>query len=51
MVITTTIAAFTNINMAPPTLIKTLALLVFGRVIGCEVANGPRDRYVRLFAA
>lgn len=51
MVITAAMAAFTDISMAPPTLVKTLALLVFGMVIGCEVANGPRDRYARFFAA
>ncbi|ASJ76575.1 AbrB family transcriptional regulator [Granulosicoccus antarcticus] len=51
MVLSAMLAAFTDINMAPPTLVKTLALLVFGMVIGSEVAHGPRDRYARFFVA
>jgi membrane AbrB-like protein len=51
MIISALLTYFTNIAIAPPELVKTCALLVFGIVIGCEVANGPRDRYVRLFSA
>jgi membrane AbrB-like protein len=51
MIITTIIATFSDISIAPPTLLKTVALLVFGMVIACEVAKGPRDRYVQLFGA
>jgi membrane AbrB-like protein len=51
MLITTFITAFTGISTEPPELLKTIAMLVFGMVIGCEVANGPRHRYLRLFSA
>lgn len=51
MVITALLTYFTDVNIDPPALLKTCALLVFGIVIGCEVANGPRHRYVRLFTA
>jgi membrane AbrB-like protein len=51
MIITALLTYFTDITIEPPVLLKTCALLVFGIVIGCEVANGPRDRYVRLFSA
>ncbi len=49
MIMTTGLALLTDVSMDPPTLVKTLALLVFGMVIGCEVANGPRARYLQLF--
>jgi len=49
MIITALITFFTDIIIEPPALLKTCALLVFGIVIGCEVANGPRKKYVRLF--
>ncbi|NND92725.1 MAG: hypothetical protein HKN42_17860 [Granulosicoccus sp.] len=51
MIIAACIAAFTEIDIAPPMVVKTIAMLVFGMVIGCEVANGPRERYYQLFAA
>jgi len=41
----------TDWSLAPPPLLKTLALLVFGIVLGCEVAGGPRETYGRLFRA
>ncbi|MFK8074955.1 MAG: AbrB family transcriptional regulator [Granulosicoccus sp.] len=49
MIITALLTFFTGINIEPPALLKTCALLVFGIVIGCEVANGPRELYLRLF--
>lgn len=49
MIITALLTFFTGIHIEPPALLKTCALLVFGIVIGCEVANGPRDQYARLF--
>ena len=51
MIITALLTYFTDVTIEPPALLKTCALLVFGIVIGCEVANGPRERYVRLFNA
>ena len=51
MIITALLTYFTDVSIEPPALLKTCALLVFGIVIGCEVANGPRDRYARLFSA
>lgn len=49
MIMTTVLVLLTGINIDPPAIMKTVALLVFGIVIGCEVANGPRDRYLELF--
>ncbi len=49
MIMTTILALLTDVSMAPPSLVKTIALLVFGMVIGYEVANGPRGRYLQLF--
>lgn len=49
MIITALLTFFTGISIEPPALLKTCALLVFGIVIGGEVANGPRDQYLRLF--
>lgn len=49
MILVTLLALFTDISLEPPALLKTVALLVFGIVIGCEVANGPRERYLQLF--
>lgn len=49
MIMTTILALFTDVSMDPPAIVKTVALLVFGMVIGCEVANGPRNRYTQLF--
>lgn len=51
MIISACIVAFTDISIAPPMIVKTSALLVFGIVIGCEVAKGPRNQYFSLFAA
>ncbi len=51
MFISALLTYFTDLVIVPPPLLKTCALLVFGIVIGCEVANGPRDRYRRLFVA
>ena len=51
MIITALLTYLTDLVIAPPELLKTCALLVFGIVIGCEVANGPRHRYLSLFSA
>ena len=51
MIITALLTYFTDVVIAPPALLKTCALLVFGIVIGCEVANGPRHSYLKLFSA
>ena len=51
MLLTALLAALTDWSLAPPPLLKTLALLVFGIVLGCEVAGGPRETYGRLFRA
>lgn len=51
MLLTALLAATTDWSLAPPPLVKTVALLVFGIVLGCEVAGGPRETYGRLFRA
>lgn len=51
MLLTALLAAVTEWSLAPPPLLKTLALLVFGIVLGCEVAGGPRETYGKLFRA
>ena len=51
MLLTALLAAVTDWSLAPPPLLKTVALLVFGIVLGCEVAGGPRETYGRLFRA
>ena len=51
MIITALIAGFTDISLDPPTIVKTVAMLVFGIVIGTEVAAGPRGSYSRVAGA
>lgn len=51
MLVSALLASSTDIVIAPPPLFKTVALLVFGIVLGCEVAGGPRETYGRLFRA
>lgn len=51
MAITAVLSALTDWQLAPPEILKTVALLVFGIVLGCEVAGGPRETYGRLFRA
>lgn len=50
MIMTTLLVLLTDVSIDPPAIVKTIALLVFGMVIGCEVANGPRHRYLQLFS-
>ncbi len=51
MLITALLATVTDWSLTPPPIVKTVALLVFGMVLGFEVAGGPRDTYGRLFRA
>lgn len=51
MIGTALLAGFTDLSIAPPEIVKTVAMLVFGVTLGMEVAAGPRDRYRTTFAA
>jgi len=51
MILTAFLTGFTDIALEPPMIVKTVAMLVFGIVLGCEVASGPRGSYARLSAA
>ena len=51
MIGTALLAGFTDLSIAPPEIVKTLAMLVFGVTLGLEVAGGPRERYAATFVA
>ncbi len=48
---TALLAGFTELAIAPPEIVKTVAMLVFGVTLGLEVAGGSRERYAATFAA
>ena len=51
MILTALLAGLTDWSLDTPPIVKTVALLTFGIVLGCEVAGGPRESYGRLFRA
>ena len=48
---TALLAAFTDLPIDPPALLKSVAMLVVGVTLGMEVASGPRGRYGAAFAS
>ena len=48
---TALLAAFTDLAIEPPEIVKTVAMLVVGVTLGMEVASGPRGRYARTFSS
>lgn len=48
MIIAASVTGFTDLNTETPILFKTLAMLAFGIIMGCEVGRGPKHLYARL---
>lgn len=48
MVIAAAVTTLTDLNTETPVLFKTLAMLAFGIIMGCEVGSGPKHLYARL---